>query len=65
MAKTTRELESPLLTLREASRLLRVSRNTLRRWSEDGLIASYRIGDRGDRRFEREELEAFIEARCR
>ena len=40
-----------MLTITEVSRLLHVHPNTLRRWSNDGLIKSYRINQRGDRRF--------------
>jgi excisionase family DNA binding protein len=53
---------SPFLTLTEAADFLHVHRNTLRRWSDAGMISSYRLGVRGDRRFKREELAAFVEA---
>lgn len=48
--------QSGMLTVRETSRLLNVHPNTLRRWSEHGIIKSYRIGPRGDRRFKREDI---------
>lgn len=62
MSKTKDRPTSPLLTLKEASRYLNVNPRTLARWSDEGMIASYRVGDRGDRRFDREEVEGYIEA---
>jgi excisionase family DNA binding protein len=50
-----------LLTLTEASRLLRVHPNTLRRWSKDGVLLTFRLGPRGDRRFRREDLDALLD----
>jgi len=53
-------LESRMLTVRQTSRLLNVHPNTLRRWSDQGLIKSYRIGPRGDRRFRFEDIKRLI-----
>lgn len=50
-----------LLTVKEASLFLHVHRNTLRRWSDKGLIPSYRIGQRRDRRFAVEDLLDFLD----
>ncbi len=47
---------SPLLTCREAAQLLHVHTNTIRRWSDRGLIKAHRITHRGDRRFIREDI---------
>ena len=46
----------PMLTVREAACLLHVSSNTLRRWSDRGIVQVYRISQRGDRRFRRDEI---------
>ena len=46
----------PLLTVREASEVLHVHSNTLRRWSNQKIIRSCRIGSRGDRRFWEEDV---------
>jgi len=54
-----------MLTIREASRLLNVHSNTLRRWSEQGIIRAYRIGPRGDRRFKKDEVTALLMERTR
>ena len=51
---------TPLLTINEAAEYLHVHDNTLRRWSDAGLILSYRIGSRGDRRFWHEDLRHFL-----
>jgi len=34
--------------------------NTVRRWSERGIIRAYRIGRRGDRRFRREDVARLL-----
>ena len=49
-----------MLTVREVARLLHVHPNTLRRWSNKGIIRAYRITARGDRRFKREEIARFL-----
>ena len=45
-----------MLTVSEVSQLLHVHCNTLRRWTEQGIIKAYRIGPRGDRRFRAEDI---------
>lgn len=52
----------PLLTISEAANLLHLHPNTLRRWGNTGKITPYRIGQRQDRRFVREEVLALLEA---
>jgi len=49
-----------LLTMREVCQLLHVHGNTLRRWSDQGIIKAYRIGPRRNRRFKAEDLAAFV-----
>ncbi len=49
-----------VLTMREACKLLNVHSNTLRRWSDRGLIDSYRIGLGGHRRFRIEDINALL-----
>lgn len=49
-----------LLTIREASRLVNVHGNTLRRWGESGRIKVYRVGPARHRRFKAEDLADFV-----
>ena len=49
-----------MLTINEVARLLNVHINTVRRWSNQGALKSYRIGSRGDRRFRQEDIENFL-----
>jgi len=50
----------PLLTTSDVARLLNVHINTVRRWSNQGILQTYRIGSRGDRRFHREDIINFL-----
>jgi excisionase family DNA binding protein len=54
---------SEMLRIGKVSQLLHVHPNTVRRWSEKGIIKAYRIGIRGDRRFKSKDLEAFLKAK--
>jgi len=49
-----------MLTAGDVAHLLNVHINTLRRWSNKGIIRMYRIGPRGDRRFRREDIASFL-----
>jgi excisionase family DNA binding protein len=50
----------PMLTTSEVARILNVHINTIRRWSNQGILKAYRIGSRGDRRFKREDIAEFL-----
>lgn len=50
----------PMLTASDVARLLNVHLNTVRRWSNQGVLKAYRIGSRGDRRFRQEDIEYFL-----
>ena len=50
----------PMLTTGEVAQLLHVHINTVRRWSNQGVLKTYRIGARGDRRFRREDIINFL-----
>jgi excisionase family DNA binding protein len=58
---TTNGNGKSLLTTRELARLLNVHINTIRRWSDNGILKSYRMGKRCDRRFSREDIALFLE----
>ena len=49
-----------MLTASELARLLNVHINTVRRWSNRGILKAYRVGPRGDRRFSREDVDNFL-----
>jgi excisionase family DNA binding protein len=53
-------LTDSMLTVREVSQILHVHSNTLRRWSDLGIIKAYRIGPRGDRRFRQEDIDLLL-----
>jgi excisionase family DNA binding protein len=50
-----------MLTTSDVARLINVHMNTVRRWSNQGVLKTYRIGSRGDRRFQEEDINDFIE----
>ena len=45
-----------MMTIGEVARLFNVHTNTVRQWSERGILKAYRIGPRGDRKFRREDV---------
>ncbi|GAJ00051.1 unnamed protein product, partial [marine sediment metagenome] len=49
-----------MLTAKDVGWLLGIHTNTVRHWSNNGLLKSYRIGLRGDRRFRREDIDCFL-----
>jgi excisionase family DNA binding protein len=54
-----------MLTTSDVARLLNIHINTVRRWSNQGRLKSYRIGSRGDRRFQREDITSFLSQKSR
>ena len=54
-----REIDG-MLTISEVAHLLNVHINTVRRWSNQGILKAYRIGSRGDRRFRQEDIASFL-----
>lgn len=50
----------PMLTTSDVARLLNVHINTVRRWSNQGILKAYRIGSRGDRRFRSVDVASFL-----
>jgi len=49
-----------LMTLEEVSKILRVSKITLKRWGKKGKLPAIRINSRGDRRYKRAEVMRFL-----
>jgi excisionase family DNA binding protein len=49
-----------LLTITEAAKYLNVSKSSLRRWSNENVLPSFRVGVRAERRFDVGDLDAFL-----
>ncbi len=49
-----------MMTPREVAVLLNVHANTVRRWSDQGILRAHIINTRGDRRFRRDDIYLFI-----
>ena len=49
-----------MLTASELAHLLNVHINTVRRWSNRGILKVYRMGPRGDRRFSKDDIDSFL-----
>jgi excisionase family DNA binding protein len=49
-----------MLSSAEAARMLGVHPNTVRGWADKGILKSYRVGPRGDRRFRQSDIESFL-----
>jgi excisionase family DNA binding protein len=65
MAQETKKMvrsshSNSVMTVREVAHFLNIHVNTVRRWSDLGVLKAYRIGPRGDRRFRREDILAFL-----
>lgn len=45
-----------LLKISEAAELLNVHPNTLRQWDKKGILKAVRFGQRGDRRYKKEDI---------
>ena len=50
-----------MLTVHDVARLLKVHPNSVRRWANQGLLRTFRIGKRGDRRFKPGDIARFLE----
>ena len=49
-----------MLTTRDVARMFNIHINTVRRWSNLGVLEPYRFGPRGDRRFRKEDIINFL-----
>ncbi len=57
---TPEERTDTMLTPGDVARMLNVHINTVRRWSNLGVLKNFRIGPRGDRRFLKEDVDKFL-----
>ncbi len=56
----TEDQIEPMLGVRQVARLLHIHPNTLKRWTDKGILRAYRINPRGDRRFKQEDIGRFL-----
>ena len=49
-----------MLKTREVANLLNVHINTVRRWSNSGILQVYRVGPRRDRRYRKTDIDHFL-----
>lgn len=54
-----------LLTLSEACQVLKVHPNTLRQWDKKGILKAIRFGQRGDRRYKKEDIIKLVEEKTK
>ena len=52
-----------LLTVAQVAQLLNAHPHSVRRWADSGLLHCYRIGFRGDRRFQPDDVDEFLIAK--
>lgn len=53
-------LSAKMLTVSEVAQLLHIHPNTVRNWSDNGLLKTYRLGYRHDRRFHLEDVNKLL-----
>ena len=53
-------IKDQMFTVKEVSALLHIHPNTLRRWADKGIIKSFCITPRGDRRFMSRDIDQFL-----
>ncbi len=56
----TTKRKNYMLTTSGVANMLHLHINTVRRWSDQGILKPYRIGPRGDRRFLRDDIITFL-----
>jgi len=49
-----------LLTIRQAAEILNVHVETLRRWGKSGKLKAIRVNERGDRRYNPEDIKKIV-----
>ena len=55
-----RKASGVMLATSEVAQLLGIHPNTVRHWSQSGILKAYRLGPRHDRRFRREDVDALL-----
>lgn len=52
-----------ILTLKQACEILNCHANTLRKWDNNGFLKAIRFGTRKDRRYHKEDIVKFLNAK--
>lgn len=52
--------KTKLLRIKEAADMLGVNPETLRRWDNEGKLVAVKVSKRGDRRYQKEDIDKFI-----
>jgi excisionase family DNA binding protein len=52
-----------ILTLQQAAEVLNCHPNTLRQWDRKGILPAIRFGNRGDRRYKKEDILKLLDVR--
>lgn len=56
-------MEDVLLDIHQAAEILGLNPETLRRWDRSGILKAVRLGNRGDRRYKREDIDRILTER--
>ena len=54
-------VKEAFLTTSQAAKVLNVHENTIRRWADTGVIKTYRLGSRGDRRYRIQDVKRLLQ----
>jgi excisionase family DNA binding protein len=60
MSKLINLENSGLISIKEAAKLMAVHQATLRRWDKEGKLKAVRIGQRGHRKYKKNDLEKLM-----
>lgn len=60
---TSNQQDGGLLNIKQAAQMLNVSEVSLRRWTQSGELACVRVGPKQERRFRRQDLDAYLRER--
>jgi excisionase family DNA binding protein len=62
--KKRRKDSLKMLSSTDVASLLNIHVNTVRRWSNQGILPVYRFGSRGDRRFKQDDIDKLVEIKA-
>lgn len=50
----------PLMTVEDVANFLKVTPTTVRRWTNSGQLKCYRIGNKNERRFDKQDILTYL-----